>query len=273
MPISSLLGPATSRPRLFSLLGVVFGALSGSLAWAAGPTSTLYLVNYAEFGGSTGLDLIQGLSESSYVSGNSVDTCIAAAGDIRTFGYSTALSGSRFNLAGGPLSGGPYTNNYGGQLHDGTSDGLYNYTVDYTTGKVLQFDRNWANPVTLFIANTNAGWITMNTADGSFWISQFGGPDLVEHRTHAGALLGSFNSGVIGSQGLAFDPVDGTLWMSLGYTLDQFSQAGALLQSVPYAVSGGGWYGMEFDLQPVPEPASWALLAAGLVCLLRRGRK
>jgi hypothetical protein len=251
----------------------LLGALTGTPALAVGPTSILYLINYGEFGASTGLDLIQGLSESSFATANSVDTCIAASGDIRTFGYSSPEPGSRFNLGGAPLVGGPYTNNYGGQLHDGTSDGLYNYTVDYVTGKVLQFDRNWANDVTLFtIANGTAGWITMNPNDGSFWISQFGGPDLVEHRTHAGALISSFNSGVFGSQGLALDPVDGTLWMSSGYTLYQFSQSGTPLQSVPYSVSGGGWYGMEFELVSVPEPAFCSLLGAGLACFLARRR-
>lgn len=135
-------GPSLLPRGSAYLLSTVLGALLAHSALAVGPTSTLYLVNYGEFGPSTGLDLIQGLSESSFATGNSVDTCIAASGDIRTFGYSTGLSGTRFNLAGGPLSGGPYINNHGSQLHDGTSDGLYNYTVDFTTGDVLQFDRN-----------------------------------------------------------------------------------------------------------------------------------
>ena len=249
--------------------------LACSALGATGPTSTLYLVNYAEFSNGTGLDLIQGLTESSFPTGNQVDTCIAAFGDIRTFGYSPNDVGGRFNLAGGPLTGGPYTNTYGGQLHDGTSDGSYNYTVDFVTGDVLRFDRNWASPVVLFnpTGPFTAGWITMNAADGSFWISQYGGPDLVEHRSYTGTLLSSFNSGVFGSQGLALDPIDGTLWMSSGYTLYQFDQSGTPLQNLSFSLPGGYWYGMEFDTTPVPEPSSLALLAGGLAAPLMLARR
>ena len=258
--------------RFVFSLGLSLGLLlSGSAQAATGPTSTLYAVNYGEFGGGSisGLDLIQGTNENSFATGNSVDTSIAAAGDIRTFGYSQNLTGSRFNLAGAPLSGGPYTNLIvNSQCHDGTSDGLYNYTVDYVTGDVLQFDRNWASPVALFNANNfggTAGWITMNATDGSFWLSQYGSLDLVQHRSHTGTLLGSFNSGLGFSQGLALDPIDGTLWMSSGFTLYQFSQSGTALQNLTYNLQGQ-WYGMEFDTV-VPEPSTLPLVGVGIVFL------
>src|SRR5712675_1106882 len=76
---------------------------------AVGPTSTLYLMNYGEFGGGTvvGLDLIQGNTVNSFPTGNPVDICIAASGDIRTYGYVPGQAGSRFDLAGNPLPGGP----------------------------------------------------------------------------------------------------------------------------------------------------------------------
>jgi len=245
-------------------------------AWAVGPTSTLYVMNYGEFGTSVGLDLFQGASETSYPTGNGVDICIAVAGgDVRTMGYSGGDSGSKFNPAGGPLVGGPYTNTIANsQLHDGTSDGNFNYSVNYTTGDVLRFDRNWASPTVLFNASgtlPGAGWITMNGADGSFWLSQWGGPDLVVHLTSAGALISSFNSGILGSAGLALDPVDGTLWMSNGSsTLYQFGQSGTLLQSPSYSISGS-LYGMEFATIPAPS----TLAAAGLVggALARRRRR
>ncbi len=247
-------------------------------AMAVGPVSTLYVTNYGEFGGGTvvGLDLFQGLSMSSFPTANSVDICIAAAGgDVRTMGYSGGDAGSRFTLGGAPLSGGPYLNTVNGsQLHDGTSDGQYNYSVDYTTGDVVRFDRNWGSRTTLFNATgtlPGAGHITMDVSNGTFWISQWGGPDRVEHRTAGGALISSFNMGFFHA-GLALDPADGTLWSSNGSnTLYQFSQAGTLLQTVPYSMSGQ-LYGMEFETTPLPGPGAVAVAAAWCSRGLKRRR-
>jgi hypothetical protein len=251
-------------------------------ALAVGPLSTLYVTNYLELSGNTvtGLDLIQGVTENSFPTSFTYGINIAVYGDVRTMGYSDTQQGERFDLAGTQIAGGPYTNSLANsQLHDGTSDGNYNYSVDYTTGDVLRYDRNWASPASLFNASAgvvNAGWITMDVSDGSFWISQWGAVDLVGHFTSTGTLLGTFNSGVVGPAGLALDPADGTLWMGdYLYQLHQFSQGGTALQTVPYSVTGGGWYGMEFDTTPVPEPGSLALAAmglAGVVACLRRRR-
>ena len=246
---------------------------TGALA-APGPTSTLYITNYLELGDGTvtGLDLVQGVNESSFPMSFPLGIDIAVYGDVRTMGYSENDQGEKFDLAGNGLIGGPYVNNIPeSQLHDGTSDGSFNYSVNYTTGDLLQFDRDWANPVTLFNVTADipgGGWITMNASDGTFWVSQWGGPDLVAHFSPTGTLLSSFNSGVVGSSGLALDPADGTLWMAYDptKTLFQFDQAGNLLQSLAYAVDGQ-WYGMEFDTTPVPEPSSLVLSAIGLLGL------
>jgi hypothetical protein len=257
---------------------LAFVAILSAPALAVGPVSMLYAMNYGEFGGGTtvGLDLFQGVSETSYPTGNGLDICIGVAGgDVRTMGYTGGYSGSRFNLAGGPVAGGPYANTIANsQLHDGTSDGSFNYSVDYTTGDVIEFDRNWGSPNVLFNATSRlpgAGWITMNATDGSFWISQWGNTDdRVMHFTHTGTLLSTFNSGLTGWAGLALDPVDGTLWTSNGTnSLYQFSQTGTLLQSPSYSISGQ-FYGMEFETTSLPEPATLTLLGIGAVFLMRR---
>jgi len=251
-------------------------ACMASRVVAVGPTSTLYVTNYGEFSGGTvtGLDLIQGAGVSSYPANDLLGINIAVYGDVRTHGYSTNDTGSRYDLAANPLVGGPYTNTIAGsQLHDGTSDGNYNYSVNFTTGDVLQFTRNWASPIVLFNATANipgAGWITMDVTNGSFWISQWGGPDLVAHYTSTGTLLSTFNSGVLGSVGLALDPVDGTLWMGdSNFKLHQYNQAGIPLQTASYSLQGS-WYGMEFDtrIASVPEASSGyfaAFVVAGLI--------
>jgi hypothetical protein len=244
---------------------------------AAGPTGTLYIVSNQEYGGNDGLELVQGGTLNSFPTGNPVDISIAAYGDIRTMGYSQTDSGSRFNLAGSPLAGGPYTNNIANsQLHDGTSDANHNYSINYTTGDVLEFDRNWASPNVLFnVTSTNpgGGWITMNAADGTFWVSPWGTGDLVTHYSHAGAVLSSFNAGLAGTSGLAYDRLDNSLWLSDGSnTLYQYNLSGTLLQSPTYA-HNGIWYGMEFDNTTAPEPASLAVLALGAGFMLFRKRR
>ena len=58
--------------------------------------------------------------------------------------------------------------------------------------------------------------------------------------------------------------------MASGYTLYQFDQSGTPLQNLSFSVQGGGWYGMEFDTTPVPEPSCLGLLAGMGFLLLRR---
>jgi hypothetical protein len=265
------------RARIVSLCVLVVCTSWASFALGAtGTTSTLYITSYGEFAGGTsgGLDLVQGLTVNSFPTGNQVDICIAAAGDIKTMGYTTGDIGSRFNLAGGTLVGGPYVNNIvNSQLHDGTSDGVFNYSIDYPTGNVLRFTNNWTSPSVVFnVGPTTAGWITMNASDGSFWLSQYGISGIVEHRSGTGTLLGAFNSGLAGSQGLALDPIDGTLWLGQGFTLYQFTQTGLPLQNVTYSLPNGQWFGMEFDTTPVlePEPSGLWLLVMGIPLLLVR---
>jgi hypothetical protein len=121
----------------------------------------------------------------------------------------------------------------------------------------------------------DAGWITMNAADGTFWLSPWGGGGIVQHVTASGSLISSFNTGLPIVWGLALDPADGTLWMAdTSYNLYQYSQPGILQQVYSNgALAGGQPYGMEFDTTPVPEPGTIGVLAIGAAALLARRRR
>ncbi len=256
-------------------------ALTGySVACCAGPNGTLYTVNYTEFGSGAGLDRIQGASLSSTPTGNDFDLALAVSGDVRTLGYYGVYSGNKFDLSGNPLVGGPYTlPNNGMEAFDGTSDGRYNYAVDYATGNVMQFDRDWLNPISLFSA---AGQfedlgLTMNVADGSFWVGDYL-TGVVSHVSHSGSFISSFSTGfpLNGLAGLAFDASDGTLWagnFANAHNLYQYDLSGTLLQTDSYAVDGAQFYGMEFNQTAVPEPASLAVLVASAIGLMGRKKR
>ena len=245
--------------------------------FASGPTSTLYAVNTLEYGANNGLDRIQGASFNTGTTGNNNDYGLAVWGDVRTVGYFGGAVGSQFALNGSSLPGGAYQDTYAADpIYDGTSDGKYNYGVGFFGGQVIQYDRNWANPVVLFQDTNFSQWhsgITMNAQDGSFWLSQYKGGSVIEHFSHTGTLLSSFNTGLFGIHGLALDPIDGTLWMNdenQVNSLFQYDQSGNFLQQSVYAHSGRGWYGMEFDGRVVPEPTSMAMLALAAGSLIRR---
>lgn len=261
----------------YRLLALSFVVAAAAVAGAVGPTSMLYAVNNGEFGSTTGMDRIQGASIASTSSGNPSDFAIAVSGDVRTCGYMLGFTGSRFDLAGNPVAGGPYANTYAADpIYDGTSDGNYNYGLGMYSGVIFRYDRNWNNPVSLFgtgTPGTISSGITLNPSDGSFWVSNAGSAGQIEHYSAGGAFLGSFATGIGFGYGLAFDSADGTLWANSVNTpgrLFQFSQSGTMLQVAGYAVPSGQFYGMEFNTAATPEPASIAAFAMGALGLLKR---
>jgi PEP-CTERM motif len=200
---------------------------------------------------------------------------IAVSGDLRTTGNFNSNLGQQYNLSM-VSTGTTYAGSWEG-LYDGTTDGSRNYTIDYGTGDVLSYDRDWQGPVTLFNAGGGFGDYLGITYDGSggLWISRWNN-SIVEHRSMSGALLSSFSAGFSSITCLAMDYSTGTLWMGTQGnqgTFFQFSTTGTNLQSVFYSnMTTANTLGGEFDLSPVPEPSSIVVLGLGALAFMRRKR-
>jgi hypothetical protein len=200
---------------------------------------------------------------------------IAVSGDLRTTAHNGSNLGQQYNLSM-TSTGTTYAGTWDG-IYDGTTDGTRNYTMNFATGDVLAYDRNWQGPTTLFNAGGTSGSYLGITYDGAggLWISRWNS-DVVEHRSMTGSLLSSFNTGFNSITSLAMDWSDGTLWMGTQNTFGtffQFSTTGTNLQTVTYTnMAGANTLGGEFNLNPVPEPASFAVLGLGALVLLRRRR-
>jgi PEP-CTERM motif len=253
--------------KLFLISGL---ALAGSIAQAqSGPGANYYMTagdqsqNWTALGGTAtmGTQALGG------------EYNIAVSGDLRTTGNFNSNLGQQYNLSM-ISTGTTYAGSWQG-LYDGTTDGSRNYSIDYGSGDVLSYDRNWQGPTTLFNAGTGFGNYLGITYDGTggLWISRWNS-DVVEHRSMTGSLLSSFNTGFSSITCLAMNYSDGTLWMGTQNTLGkffQFSTSGTNLQSVTYSnMANANTLGGEFNVNPVPEPASFAVLGLGALVLLRR---
>ncbi|HOX36661.1 MAG TPA: PEP-CTERM sorting domain-containing protein [Candidatus Brocadiia bacterium] len=194
-----------------------------------------------------------------------------SGGTIKTTSHMLGITGAEYDLAGN------YTgNNYVAtldQCYDGTSDGTYNYTVQYLTGDVYRTDLDWQNPVLLFnIGDGSELGITYDGTNNSLWVSDFD-TDTVRNFTMGGGLISSFSAGIVSLTCLALDPADGTLWMGSQLTegtFYQYSKAGVLLDTVTYGpLAGVNTLGGEM----VPEPGSLILVGLGAVGLAIYRRK
>jgi hypothetical protein len=179
--------------------------------------------------------------------------------------------GAEYTLSGTP-TGATYPGYW--EFYDGTTDGTYNYSVNYN-GNVYRFDRNWQNPEWIF----GSSWgvyttgITYDPLNNSLWISHYGGNE-IENRSLTGAFLSSFNTspppspwGYFSPTFLAMDYADGTLWTAsrFGNLLYQYDRNGNLLSTQKFTdpatgkpFFGGSLFGGEFkfpsDQFGVPQP-------------------
>jgi hypothetical protein len=198
---------------------------------------------------------------------------IAVSGTVRTLGdWSGTLPGSEYTLSGQftgttysyPLLD-PRTN-----LYDGTTDGVHNYSVEYSNAIVYQFDRNWGSPVPLFqlfqtignqqyVAMFRYMGIAYDSLSGSVWLARDKGDlsgGIIENRSLTGDLLSTFDVPYTGVSGLALDSADRTLWFGASWgpyshpgTLFQYSRAGLYLSSLSLPeLAGATITGGEFQV-------------------------
>jgi len=254
---------------------ILFAVSSATVAWSQTtvPTSVLYLTN----GDLHRLTIITG---SSYVQ--------AAQGQSSFREYPIAVgqqivtSGSTFNEQPGGVyalngtfqqAAGSWALNSGQTFWDGTTDGLFNYAVDYSNGGVYRFGTDWSGGTLLFNYGASGDYlgITYDATDKTLWLSGWNS-NTVAHVSMTGTLLGSFTAGVFSGSlaALALDPADSTLWMgSQGQSgiLAQYSKTGVLLGTHTYGFTDN-ILGGEFAFVSIPEPGVVELLGLGLALLL-----
>ena len=273
--------------------GTVLASAGAAAAAFTGPTSSYYLDQYASSGPSTIYVVQRGSVVTSFATAGSSATygegSLAVTNVITTDGFGSGLglgTAGQYTLTGTPTGithTAQGTPGYSGEnTYDGTSDGQHNYTVQYSSnvggGVVIQTDPNWQNPVALFTAPGGSGsnlGIAYDPSNDSLWIAKWSGTTISDYSL-SGTLLSSFDTGRGSMAALGYDAADSTLWFSSGQgnTLEQWSTSGTLLQQgTPVGLPSGSFLAGDFATA-IPEPASMAMLGAGLVYLgvIRRRR-
>lgn len=257
------------------LVVILLGVLCAATARAV-PTSRYYLTN----GDVRRLTIISGGTFSQHSQGQTSyrEYPIAVNGVIVTAGWTLGEQpGGYYDLSGNFLGpAGTWT--VQGYFFDGTTDGRYNYSVDYARAGLYQFGADWSGGALLFSLPAYYLGITYDPVADTFWVSTWIG-NLVEQYDRSGNLVSSFNATVFSSHltCLALDYADRTLWLGSQDARGQYAQYaldGTLLGTASYGFTDNT-LGGEFDLNApiVPVPSSLALVVLGVASIAGRMRR
>jgi len=214
------------------------------------------------------------------------ESTLAVAGDVRTAIWNAGPSnatGRLYSLSGTYL-GQQFSATSAVPGHDGTTDGISNFAISATSPTsqfVYAYDRNWQNPTILFPLPNSSGFdawrgITYDSVDNTLWISG-NQQNEIQQFSMAGVSLAGFSTAAAndGLGALALDPADRTLWqVKQAGRFYQWDRNGTLLDrhNEP-ALFSIFPHGAEFDVLPIPEPGSCALLAIGVICSIGSWRR
>lgn len=256
----------------FTAVGIALGASTAH----AGPVGTYYLTDNLNFTTSqSSLDAIQGSNYNQNATNfNFQEGAIAIVGnEVRTTGYNNGYSGGGYTSVPSltvTADANTYTNGMIDPVtgfvstYDGTTDGRFNYTVNFQSGAVIATSTNWGGTGSVLFSTGNPGdlGITYDNSNNSLWVQSYTN-GIISDYSLSGALLSSFSTinGGFGSTALAMD-VDHTLWYEhygTG-TIVHYDRNGNLLGTDFYAGLG---YALGGEISAVPEPSSLALLGLG----------
>lgn len=257
-------------PRLAPLILLLLttaAAVSQTAPSNAGPVSPYYLT-----AGDQGTNwIVQGTavvgSFPQHHSEDGGEYAIAVTDTVQTLGTgNVALGrmpphpGSEYTVSDPYTVAGTYTGtdfpypNPSNAFYDGTTDGRFNYSVDFYAGGVYRFNSDWSHPVLLFATGPGYFGITFDVATDTLWLAHYY-DNIVEHRSLTGAVIFSFPV-AYNPAALALDPADGTLWLNAFIPqgrLFQYAQNGTPLGEVTYPeLADQDAIGGEFAVPAVP---------------------
>jgi hypothetical protein len=216
-------------------------------------TSELYLNTHGD-GIGTVFVVQNGSIQRQWTAGGAAGS-VVVLDTVRTAGHYGG-PGAEFTLAGNPLGDFPSPGTYG-HIDDSTADGCHIFGWAYDYQRLVQFDADWSNPVTVFGLNSPTLWegVAYDRTDSTFWLSGWVSTN-IEHRDANGNFLSSFPVTASQSVALALDPADETLWLvHWGTTeLEQWDKNGALLQTINVPGLGLTVCGGEFQVAEDTTP-------------------